>query len=244
MRLIRLLVLVCALCAPLLLTAQNPRLLRFAEPVRNLGQVREVDGVVKLRYEFTNISDKSVTLLDIHTQCGCLKPVYNRRPIAPGGKGVIDVTFDPKNRLGDFSIGLTVIAANGDYQKFSTLKAEGYVVSRIPEEEIYYPYRLSATLRADLETIGMRQFEPGDGLRTRQLKVFNTSDQPIRVSYSTDDPHLRVSGPEQIDARSQGIVSYVLDPQGMKPGRFVIQSVIRDSDTEIPVEVRGVILEK
>lgn len=231
-------------CLPAVLAAQNPRLLRFTEPVRNLGRVKEVDGVVKLRYEFTNLSDKPVTLLDVHTQCGCLQPDYSRIPVAPGGKGAVDVTFDPKNRLGKFSIGLTVIATNGEYRKFNTLKAEGYVVSRIPEEQIYYPYVLSATFRADVGVVGMRQFEPGDGARTRRIRLFNTSDKPLELTYSSGSPHLAVSGPPQVGARSEAVVEFVLDPQNMEPGPFEIRSVAGTPGEEIPIEVMGVILEE
>jgi hypothetical protein len=79
------------------------------------------------------------------------------KPVKPGGKGTVEVTFDPKDRYGDFSIGLTVIAGNGNYRKFNTLVVKGYVISRIPEAEIRYPYALSAALRADNRAIGMRQ---------------------------------------------------------------------------------------
>ena len=85
------------------------------------------------------------------------------------------MTFDPKDRYGDFSIGLTVIAGNGNYRKFNTLVVKGYVISRIPEAEIRYPYALSAALRADNKAIGMRQLSRSDPKRTRQLRLLNTS---------------------------------------------------------------------
>ncbi len=156
-----------AVCLSLPLAAQKPRLLRFDEPVQRLDTVREADGAVRLRYAFTNISPKPVTLLDVHTQCGCFTPSWDRKPVPPGGRGVVEAVFDPKNRLHDFSIGLTVIATDGDYRKFNTLKVTGYVVSRIPEEEIFYPYVLSDAFRADVDAVGMRRFVPGDGPRER-----------------------------------------------------------------------------
>lgn len=230
-----------ALCAPLLLAAQTPRLLSFEEPVRELGKIREVDGAVKLRYEFTNVSDKPVTLLEVHTQCGCLQPAYSREPVAPGGRGVVDAVFDPKNRLGDFMIGLTVISTNGDYKKFNTLKIRGYVVNRIPEEEIFHPYVLSETFRADVDAVGMRRFRPGDGPRTRQIKLFNTTDKPLQPVYRPGSPHLRMTGPAEIAPRSEAVVEYELDPRNMETGPFTIRSVVGTSGTETTIEVRGLI---
>lgn len=232
------------LSAPLSAAAQTtPRLLRFDDPVRQLDTVREADGPVRLRYEFTNVSNKPVTLLDVHTQCGCFTPSWNPGPVAPGGRGVVDAVFDPKNRLGDFSIGLTVLATDGDYKKFNTLKIKGYVRSRIPEEQIYYPYVLSDLFRADVGAVGMRQFAPGDGPRTRQVKLFNTSDKPLQVAYFPGSRHLFVSGPAQVAARSEAVVKFVLDPQGMPPGDFTIRTVIGASGRQTLLEVKGFILE-
>lgn len=245
MRLLRFaFLLAAALCIPSLLAAQTPRLLRFDDPERSLDTVREVDGVVKLRYGFTNISDKPVTLLDVHTQCGCLKPTYSGKPVPPGGRGVVDAVFDPANRLGAFSFGLTVISTNGDYKKFNTLKARGYVVSRIPEAEIFHPYILSDTFRADVDAVGMRRFGPGDGPRTRHVKLYNTTDKPLRPVYLPGSPNLRMSGPDRIEPHSEAVVEYELDPRGMSPGSFTIRSVVRTQDTLTTIEVRGLIADK
>jgi len=230
-----------ALCLCLPLAAQNPRLLRFNRPVQALDTVREKDGAVKLRYEFTNISDKPVTLLDVHTQCGCLQPAYGRKPIPPGARGVVEAVFDPKNRLGGFSIGLTVIATNGDYKKFNTLKAEGYVVSRTPEWEIFHPYVLSALFRADVDAVGMRRFSLGDGPRTRQIKLYNTTGSTLHPRYISGSRHLKMSGPDTIAPHSEAVVSYELNPRGMAPGKFAIRSVVRTGDTETAIAVKGLI---
>lgn len=243
MRLIRFAAL-AAWFLPSLLAAQTPRLLRFDAPERSLDTIREADGAVKLRYAFTNVSDKPVTLLDVHTQCGCLRPSYGRTPVAPGGQGVVEAVFDPKNRLGDFSIGLTVISTNGDYKKFNTLTVRGYVISRIPEAEIFYPYVLSAAFRADVDAVGMRRFRPGDGPRTRQIRLYNSTDRAMRPVYVAGSRHLRMSGPAAIAPRSEAVVEYELDPRGMPPGSFAIRSLVRTEDGDTTIEVRGLIAEK
>lgn len=242
MRILKAMALTAAILAPLLTPAANPRLLRFEEPVKNLGKVAETDGTVKLRFEYTNIADKEVTLLDVHTQCGCAQPEFNRKPVKPGGKGVVEVTFDPKDRYGDFSIGLTVIADNGDYRKFNTLIVKGDVISRIPEAEIRYPYALSAALRADNKAIGMRQLSRSDPKRTRQLRLFNTSAKTLKLTYLTDSKHLVLSGPGQIVPDSEAVLKFTLDPRNMPNGQFVLKCAVRTQDEEIPIEVKGLIV--
>ena len=228
--------------APLLAPAANPRLLHFEEPVKNLGKVAETDGTVKLRFEYTNIADREVTLLDVHTQCGCARPEFSRKPVKPGDKGIVEVTFDPKDRYGDFSIGLTVIAGNGNYRKFNTLVVKGYVISRIPEAEIRYPYALSAALRADNRAIGMRQLSRSDPKRTRQLRLLNTSAKTLRLAYRTDSGHLALSGPGEIAPGKEAVLEFTLDPRNMPDGQFVLKCTVSTQDEEIPVEVKGQIV--
>ena len=66
MRILKAMALIATILAPQVAPAANPRLLRFEEPVKNLGKVAETDGTVQLRFEYTNIADKEVTLLDVH----------------------------------------------------------------------------------------------------------------------------------------------------------------------------------
>ena len=167
--------------SPVATAQQHPRLLQFDAPERNLDTVREIDGPVRLRYEFTNVADKPVVLLDVHTQCGCLEPTFDRKAVEPGGRGVVEAVFDPRNRLGDFLFGLTVISTNGDYKKFNTLIARGYVVNRVPEWQIFHPYVLSDLFRADVEAVGMRRFRIWEQMRTRtrEIRLYNTSDRTL-----------------------------------------------------------------
>ncbi len=224
----------------------HARLLRFDAPVCELDTVREVDGPVRLRYAFTNVADKPVVLLDVHTQCGCLQPTFSREAVAPGGRGVVEAVFDPANRLGDFSFGLTVLATNGDYKKFNTLIARGYVVNRLPEWEIFHPWVLSPLFRADVEAVGMRRFRPWDRMRDRrrEIRLYNTSDRTLRPRYDSGSGYLRMSGPAEIAPHSEAVVVYSLNPRWMEPGPFVIRSTVRVDDTETVIEVRGLIDDK
>lgn len=175
-------------------------------------------------------------------QCGCARPEFSRKPGKPGGKGTVEVTFDPKDRYGDFSIGLTVIAGNGNYRKFNTLVVKGYVISRIPEAEIRYPYALSAALRADNRAIGMRQLSRSDPKRTRQLRLLNTSAKTLRLAYRTDSGHLALSGPGEIAPGKEAVLEFTLDPRNMPDGQFVLKCTVSTQDEEIPVEVKGQIV--
>ena len=99
----------------------NPRILRFDSPVMEIDTVRYDGGPVTVRFECTNISDRKVSIVDVHSQCGCAKPSFSREPIAPGAKGYVDVVLDPSHLFAGQTRHLTVIATNGDYRKFNTI---------------------------------------------------------------------------------------------------------------------------
>ena len=52
--------------------------------VHNFGEIQEADGKVS------------------HTSCGCTTPEWTKEPIQAGKEGEVKVTFDPKNRPGNF----------------------------------------------------------------------------------------------------------------------------------------------
>lgn len=222
--------------------ANNQRLLIFNEPNKDIGIVKEKDGLVDISYEFTNVSSENVTILNIYSQCGCLVPSFSTEPIAPGERGVVNVVFDPTDRFSDFKIGLTVIASNGNYKKFNTLVASGVVISRIPEVLIKYPCFFADSVYADIRTIGMRQILAGDK-RIRTLKLYNNSNEIRVLFYSNSNKNLTISGPKYINPKQEAIISFVFDSESAEIGLFSIGSVIHVGEKEVPVEVKGAVVD-
>ena len=72
---------------------------RFDVVEQDLGTVKEGEKVF-LKYEATNTGKADLLLQKVAPSCGCTTPKYEKQPIRPGKKGVIEVTFDTKNRSG------------------------------------------------------------------------------------------------------------------------------------------------
>jgi hypothetical protein len=69
----------------------------FKEKSFDFGKV--MDGeIVEHDYHFTNTGDEPLILKKVKASCGCTVPTWPRKPIAPGGKGVIHAKFDTKRR--------------------------------------------------------------------------------------------------------------------------------------------------
>ena len=71
----------------------------FKEYEHNFGVVKEGR---KLRHTFTfeNTGEGNLVVQSVRASCGCTVPKYDRRPIASGKGGKIEVEFDTSGRNG------------------------------------------------------------------------------------------------------------------------------------------------
>lgn len=127
----RLIVLSIALSAILMALAAGPQI-SFATMDHDFGNVREKDGKVECSFEYTNTGDAPLVLTTVSTPCGCAKPEFSAKPLAPGKSGVIKVTFNPSGISGEFMRTITVrtnVKINDKKQKY-TLKISGAVIPK------------------------------------------------------------------------------------------------------------------
>ena len=74
----------------------------FKEVTYDFGTIKESKGPVKHTFELKNVGDKPLIIVDAVASCGCTQPSYTAKPIKPGKKGKVEVTFNPKGRAGTF----------------------------------------------------------------------------------------------------------------------------------------------
>lgn len=84
--------------------------LKFEKLNHNFGKVKQNEPVT-VEFSFANTSAKSVIIEDATAECGCTKPEFPPRPIAPGKTGTIKVTYDSKT-MGAFTKKITVKLVN------------------------------------------------------------------------------------------------------------------------------------
>ena len=79
----------------------------FSEIEHNFGQVQEGEKVGCI-FTFTNTGNADLVINSAITTCGCTVPKYDRRPIAPGKNGSLEVVFNTEGRNGIQSKTITV----------------------------------------------------------------------------------------------------------------------------------------
>lgn len=85
-------------------------IMSFKEREVNFGTVKKGDTRHHV-YEFTNQGDTDLEI-EIISACDCTTLDWTRSPVKPGGKGMIDVTFDSKDKDGGETIDIDIILMN------------------------------------------------------------------------------------------------------------------------------------
>ena len=99
--------------------------IQFSEVVWDFGTIKN-DRPAVHNFEFTNTGTGNLVILDATAQCGCTRPEFPDKPIAPGKKGKVKVTYNPVGRPGGFEKTVTV-KSNGS-PKTTRLKIRGTVI--------------------------------------------------------------------------------------------------------------------
>lgn len=100
----------------------------FTVKIHDFGTIKEANGPVSCTFEFTNTGDKPLLIIDATASCGCTRPEYPSKPIKPGKKGKIKVTFSPIGRPGAFK--KTVKIKTNGKERTTTLIIKGTVVPK------------------------------------------------------------------------------------------------------------------
>ena len=96
---------------------------KFEKETIDYGKiVQKSDG--KRIFEFTNIGDEPLIIENIKSSCGCTIPKKPEKPIMPGEKGQIEVSYNT-NKPGGFNKRITVYS--NAKNKVKALKIKGYV---------------------------------------------------------------------------------------------------------------------
>lgn len=98
--------------------------IKFTETVWDFGIIKN-DRPASHNFEFENVGTGNLVILDASAECGCTRPEYSDKPIAPGKKGKVKVTYNPVGRPGSFEKTVTV-RTNGDPKK-ARVKIRGTV---------------------------------------------------------------------------------------------------------------------
>jgi len=74
-------------------------IMTFQEAEHNFGNVKTGEKVGCI-FSYTNTGDADLVITAASASCGCTVPKYDKKPVAPGASGTIEVGFDTSGREG------------------------------------------------------------------------------------------------------------------------------------------------
>lgn len=74
--------------------AENYAEIEFDTLRYDFGKFSKDDPVVECAFTFTNVGTAPLIIHTAMASCGCTVPTFTKKPVKPGEKGVINVTYD------------------------------------------------------------------------------------------------------------------------------------------------------
>lgn len=93
--------------------AENYAEIKFDTLRHDFGKFSKEDPIVKCSFGFTNTGTAPLIIHQAFATCGCTVPTWPRKPIKPGERGVIEVTYNGTDKF------------PGHFQKTVTIRTNG-----------------------------------------------------------------------------------------------------------------------
>lgn len=213
---------------PLVNFAQNAKSrIAFEKLQHNFGSFKEELGVQTVSFNFKNDGAVPLILNNVQASCGCTTPEWTRVPVAPGAKGMIKVSYDPRNRPGVFSktIRVSSNAENSDV----VLTISGDVTARARTIEEDYPNEIGP-LRAKTNHVAFNIIKENE-IKKDSTEIINTSAQPVQLSFKTPPAHLSaVFKPSKLAPKQKGYVVVTYDASKIKAYGFAMHRMYLNVD--------------
>lgn len=191
----------------------------FDHTTWNFGEIAEQNGKVEHTFTFENRSSRPIVIVDVVSGCGCTTPSYSRKPILVGQGGEIKVAFDPMNRPGKFSKGVSVMTSIST--KPVTLMLEGNVSPREKSVEELYPFDLGGGVRLAINFHSFAYVGRGERVSER-IGWINTSgrDVALKLLPKQSSGMARVEAPAIMKAGEKGdiVISYEVAAESNRYG--------------------------
>ncbi len=173
--------------------------LRFVSHTLSLDTLSEDDAPHKRVFDFQNAGKNEVVITQVLTGCGCTRADYTRNQIAPGEKGSVTLSFNPRHRPGEVNVRATVYTAEKGVNHTYVLSLSGHVT---PTKDKWQAYRYRmGDLRLMRKDVSL---SVAGKTATERIACANSGTEPLKVKFA------QASLPKGLTVRT--------DPEVLPPG--------------------------
>jgi hypothetical protein len=214
--------------------AQVAKPLQFKEENYDFGEIHEKAGSVTHQFEFTNLSNRPVKILNVKPSCGCTTPDWTKEPVQPGKTGFIQARFDPKGRPGFFTKSLTV-TTDADANSI-VLQIRGNVASEGKDAAAEFS-AVSGNWRMKSGSFNLGKIYIKDEFVVREFPILNNGIKAITYIDKVEAPnYIQVNvEPKTLGPGERGVIK--LGYNGKMRNQYGFQSdnvTIHTDDEEQP----------
>lgn len=223
--------LICVLFVSIASVAQVAKPLQFREETFDFGDIQEKEGPVTHQFEFTNMADRPVKILNVKPSCGCTTPDWSREPIQPGKTGFIQARFNPKGRPGHFSKSLTVTTDADASTIVLHIRGSVIVEGRNPLADYG---TVNGSWRLKNASFNFGKIYLKDEFVVREYPFINNGTKPVTYLNKHDGPdYIRVSvTPETVAPGEKGIMKISYNGKMKNQYGFQSDNVTLHTDDE------------
>ena len=103
--------------------------IKFDKLPHDFGPISATAPVQKCTFTFTNVGDAPLVIIQAVASCGCTVPQYSKKPIMPGEKGSITVTFNSRGQFPSHFKKTVTVRSNGKIE-MTRLYIEGTITDK------------------------------------------------------------------------------------------------------------------
>jgi hypothetical protein len=199
----------------------------FDQVEHDFGAFKEEGGLQTYSFTFVNEGNTPLILNNVMASCGCTTPEWTQKPVAPGERGFIKVSYNPQGRPGPFHKTITV-STNADNSQ-TILRIEGVVQPRPKTVAELYPRQIGP-VRARSNHVNFSTIRQNEVL-SDTLEIVNDSSSTVHLSFRTPPPHLKVRvEPSALKPNEKGHIIITYDASKVNSFGFVIHRVYMEVD--------------
>lgn len=163
--------------------AQEHSSLKFNELSHYFGTFSKSKGKQTYRFEFTNVGNTPIVVTRVKATCGCTATLYERKPVPPGAKGYVKVTFDPARFSGYFSKKISVYTNTQNEPIHLAVSGRIRVNHQVNDSFRFF----IGDLKSDKQSLELSTLEKKSGVVKGEVKMINIMRDSIYLdieSYS------------------------------------------------------------
>jgi hypothetical protein len=222
------------------LYAQTPlATIQFEERLYNFGTILEKNGKVSHTFVFKNNGKTPVVINDIYSGCGCIGKTHSEKPVPPGAKGSVTVTFDPGYKSGFFS--KEIVVCSNSSQNYNRIWVEGNITPAEHPIEEDYLYNFGNGLYLRLKVMAFGYAKSGE-TKQMELHYANATDKEMILNFAIKDNKagLKFNNPGKIGAKAKGIMtfSYTMPTGSKEDVVFTVYPYVNNKRSTQTLEVK------